>query len=58
MYVADTGSAPRRRAPVAGGPTAALLMTATISDQLAVVHLEIPPGGACPSTTTAPHRSP
>ncbi|WP_327667726.1 cupin domain-containing protein [Streptomyces sp. NBC_00485] len=48
MYVADTGSAPRRRAPVAGGPTAAPLMTATTSGQLAVIHLEIPPGGGMP----------
>ncbi|MFS8199414.1 cupin domain-containing protein [Streptomyces sp. CWNU-52B] len=48
MYVADTGSTPRRRAPVAGGPTAAPLLTAATSDRVAVVHLEIPPGGGLP----------
>ncbi|MDQ0957966.1 quercetin dioxygenase-like cupin family protein [Streptomyces sp. B4I13] len=48
MHVADTESATRRRAPVADGPTAAPLTTATTSDQVAVIHLEIPPDGGMP----------
>ncbi|MFH8737680.1 cupin domain-containing protein [Streptomyces sp. NPDC017964] len=48
MCVADTGSASRRRVPVAGGPTAAPLTTASASDQVAVIHVEIPPGGGMP----------
>lgn len=48
MYVADTETAARRRAPVTDGPTAAPLTTAAISDQVAVIHVEIPAGGRMP----------
>jgi hypothetical protein len=57
MYVADTETVTRRRAHVTDGPTATPLTTASTSDQVAVIHVEIPRAVACPSTTAAPHRS-
>ncbi|WP_129305343.1 cupin domain-containing protein [Streptomyces sp. L2] len=48
MYVADSATATRLRAPLAGGPTAAPLTTAATSEQVAVVHVEIPAGGGMP----------
>lgn len=48
MLIADTGTTPRRRAPLPGGPTAATLTPAGISDQVAAVHVEIPAGGGMP----------
>lgn len=49
MHVAEISASPRRRAPVPGGPTAALLITATkTSDQVAVLHVELPAGAGMP----------
>ncbi|MFS4091203.1 cupin domain-containing protein [Streptomyces sp. AF1A] len=48
MHIAEIATAPRHRAPVPGGPTAALLTTPGTSDQLAVLHVEIPAGGGMP----------
>lgn len=48
MHVADIATSPRRRAPVPGGPTAALLTTAETSDRVAVLHIELPAGAAMP----------
>ncbi|WP_329537397.1 cupin domain-containing protein (plasmid) [Streptomyces sp. NBC_01450] len=48
MYVADTETATRRRAPVTAGLTVAPLTTAATSDQVAVIHVEIPEGGGLP----------
>ncbi|WP_086725889.1 cupin domain-containing protein [Streptomyces carpinensis] len=48
MHVADIAASPRRRAPMPGGPTAALLTTAETSEQVAVVHVELPAGAAMP----------
>ncbi|UXY31977.1 cupin domain-containing protein [Streptomyces sp. HUAS TT20] len=51
MHVAEIATSPRRRAPVPGGPTAALLTTEEISDQVAVLHVELAAG-----TTMAEHE--
>ncbi|MEH0421203.1 cupin domain-containing protein [Streptomyces sp. B21-083] len=48
MHVAKTGTAVRRRAPLPGGPTAEALIAPGVSEQVAVVHVEIPPGGCLP----------
>ncbi|MEU6070022.1 MULTISPECIES: cupin domain-containing protein [Streptomyces] len=48
MHVAEIATSPRRRAPVPGGPTAALLTTAVTSDQVAVLHIELPAGATMP----------
>jgi quercetin dioxygenase-like cupin family protein len=48
MHVADSTSVTRHRAPLPGGPTVAPLTTATTSDQVAVIHVEIPAGGGMP----------
>lgn len=54
MHVAEISTSPRRRAPVPNGPTAAVLAAAETSDQVAVVHLELPPGGAMPEHDHGP----
>ncbi|MGH3180742.1 MAG: cupin domain-containing protein [Streptosporangiaceae bacterium] len=48
MLIAEISTAPRRRAPIPGGPTAATLTPAGSSDQVAAVHVEIPAGGGMP----------
>ncbi|WP_406446906.1 cupin domain-containing protein [Streptomyces sp. NBC_01613] len=48
MHVATVGTTPLRRAPVPGGPTAEVLIAPGISDQVAVIHMEIPAGGRLP----------
>lgn len=48
MHVAETGTVARRRAPLPGGPTAEALIAPGVSDQVAVVHLQVPPGGGLP----------
>jgi quercetin dioxygenase-like cupin family protein len=48
MHIAEIATSPRRRAPVPGGPTAALLTTAETSDQVAVLHVELPAGATMP----------
>jgi quercetin dioxygenase-like cupin family protein len=48
MFVAEIATFPRRRAPVPGGPTAAVLTTAETSDQVAVLHVELAPGTTMP----------
>jgi hypothetical protein len=47
MLVADISATPRRRAPIPGGPTAALTPAGS-SSQVAAVHVEIPAGGGMP----------
>lgn len=48
MLVTDIDTAPRRRAPLPGGPIATPLIPAGASGQVAVVHIEIPAGGGMP----------
>lgn len=48
MHIAEIATSPRRRAPVPGGPTAALLTTAETSDRVAVLHVELPAGATMP----------
>lgn len=48
MFIAETGTATRRQAPIPGGPAAATLTTKETSDKVAVVHVEIPAGGGMP----------
>ncbi|MFC1418153.1 cupin domain-containing protein [Streptacidiphilus cavernicola] len=48
MLITEIDTAPRHRAPVPGGPTAATLTTAGTSSRVAVVHLEIPADGGMP----------
>ncbi|WP_016905279.1 cupin domain-containing protein [Streptomyces xiaopingdaonensis] len=48
MHVAEISTTRRHRAPVPDGPTAAVLAAAETSDRVAVVHMELPPGGAMP----------
>lgn len=48
MLIAAISTAPRLRAPIPGGPTAAPLTQASGSDRVAAVHLEIPAGGEMP----------
>jgi quercetin dioxygenase-like cupin family protein len=48
MLIADISTAPRLRAPIPGGPTAAPLIQAGGPDRVAAVHLEIPAGGEMP----------
>lgn len=48
MLITEIDTALRRRAPVPGGPTAAILTHADTSSQVAVVHLEIPADGGMP----------
>lgn len=48
MLITEIGTVPRRRAPVPGGPTAAMLTDPDTSSQVAVVHLEIPADGGMP----------
>lgn len=48
MHVAHVGTTPPRRAPVPGGPTAEALIALGASDQVAVIHMEIPAGGRLP----------
>ncbi|MGW4560845.1 cupin domain-containing protein [Streptomyces sp. NPDC004561] len=48
MHIAEIATTPRRRAPLPNGPTAALLTTAETSDQVAVLHVELPVGAAMP----------
>jgi quercetin dioxygenase-like cupin family protein len=48
MLITKIDTAPRHRAPVPGGPTAAMLTTPDTSSQVAVVHVEIPAAGGMP----------
>jgi|1186.fasta_scaffold225967_2 quercetin dioxygenase-like cupin family protein len=48
MHVTRAGTTPVRRAPIPGGPTAEALVAPGISDQVAVIHMEIPAGGRLP----------
>lgn len=49
MHVAEIATSPRRRAPMPNGPTVALLTTtAETSDQVAVLHVELPAGATMP----------
>jgi quercetin dioxygenase-like cupin family protein len=54
MLITETGTTPRRRAPIPGGPTAARLTPPDVSDQVAVVHVEIPAGGGMPEHDHGP----
>lgn len=56
MHVTDIGSATRRRAPVADGPTVAPLTTPETSDRVAVVHMELPAGGRMPEHDHGPSQ--
>ncbi|WP_028803952.1 cupin domain-containing protein [Streptomyces sp. 142MFCol3.1] len=48
MYVTEIATSPRRRPPMSDGPTAALLTSAETSDQVAVLHVELPAGAVMP----------
>lgn len=48
MHVAHTDTTPRHRAPFPGGPVAAPLVPPGVSDRVAVIRLEIPPGAGLP----------
>ena len=48
MHIAEISTSSRRRAPLPNGPIAQALTSPDISDQLAVVHVELPAGGAMP----------
>ncbi|MFI1533693.1 cupin domain-containing protein [Streptomyces anandii] len=48
MHTARVGAGTRRRAPVPNGPTAEVLVPAGASEQVAVLHVELPPGAALP----------
>lgn len=48
MLISEIRTTPRLRAPIPGGPTAAPLIPTGVSDQVAVVHVEIPAGGGMP----------
>ncbi|MFF9409155.1 cupin domain-containing protein [Streptomyces anandii] len=48
MHTARAGAGTRRRAPVPHGPTAEVLVPAGASGQVAVLHVELPPGAALP----------
>jgi quercetin dioxygenase-like cupin family protein len=48
MLITEIKTAPRRRAPVVGGPIAAMLAAPDASPHVAVVYLEIPAGGGMP----------
>ena len=48
MLISEIRTAPRLRAPIPGGPTAAPLIPTSASDQVAVIHVEIPAGGGMP----------
>jgi len=55
MHITDIAGTARRRAPVPGGPTAAVL-TAEDADQVAVMHLEIPADGGMPEHDHGPSQ--
>jgi quercetin dioxygenase-like cupin family protein len=44
MYVTEIAASPRRRSPMPGGPTVALLTSSETSDQVAILHVELPAG--------------
>jgi predicted metal-dependent enzyme (double-stranded beta helix superfamily) len=48
VHIFHTADAVRRRAPIAHGPTAALLTGPGICDRVAVVHVELAPGVRLP----------
>ena len=54
MHITDISQSPRRRAPVPGGPTAAMLTPAGSSGQLAAICVEIPAGGGMPEHDHGP----
>lgn len=54
MLITDIGESLRRRAPISGGPTAAVLTPGGTSGQLAAIHVEIPPGGGMPEHDHGP----
>jgi quercetin dioxygenase-like cupin family protein len=48
MHIAETSTATRRQAPHPNGPIAQALTNSDVSDQLAVIHVELPAGAAMP----------
>lgn len=48
MHIGEIGTGIRRRAPLLNGPIVEALTDAATSDQVAVVHMEIPPGAGMP----------
>jgi quercetin dioxygenase-like cupin family protein len=56
MHITDIATASRRQAPVPGGPVAALLTPTGLSEQVAVIHLEIPAGGGIPEHDHGPSQ--
>ncbi len=48
MLIVQISTAPRHRAPIPDGPTAATLILPGNSGQVAAVHVEIPAGGGMP----------
>jgi quercetin dioxygenase-like cupin family protein len=54
MLIADTADAPRGRAPLPNGPTAAALIPPGTSERVAVVQMEIPAGGGLPEHSHGP----
>ena len=54
MYITRIGTTPRRRAPIAGGPTMEVLVAAETSDNIAMVQVWIPPGGGLPEHDHGP----
>lgn len=54
MLITEIETVPRRRAPIAGGPTAVTLTAPDTSTHVAVVHLEIPAGGGMPEHDHGP----
>lgn len=54
MLIIEIDTVPRRRAPIPGGPIAAMLTTPGTSSQVAIVHLEILAGGTMPEHDHGP----
>jgi quercetin dioxygenase-like cupin family protein len=54
MLITDISQSPRHRAPIPGGPTAAMLTPEGSSSRLAAIHVEIPAGGGMPEHDHGP----
>jgi quercetin dioxygenase-like cupin family protein len=54
MLVADSDGAPRRQAPLPDGPSVAPLVPTGTSEQVAVLHMELPVGGSLPEHSHGP----
>lgn len=54
MYTTRIGTTPRHRAPIPGGPTMEILVSAETSGNLAMVQMWIPPGGGLPEHDHGP----